>query len=83
MPKNPMKGTKQVLMELPEGFVQDVKTFAMDRGQTFKDVTIEALKRHMAYPPPKPEPPKELPPVPLPDVQSDGKKPAPKKGKAK
>lgn len=79
MPRQPVKGTKQVLVELPEQLVADAKAFAAKRTQTFKDVVIEALRRHMAYPPPAPEPPVEPPPVPLPDAKPA--KPAGKKPK--
>lgn len=68
VPKQPVKGTKQVLLELPEQLVADAKEFAAGRGETLKEVTTQALRRHMAYPPAPPQPEPERPPEPLPDV---------------
>lgn len=42
-----------------------LQAFANDRGQSLREVVIEAIRRHMTYPSPLPEPPA---PVPLPDV---------------
>jgi hypothetical protein len=87
MPKKPTKGTKQVLLELPEQFVAEVKAFADSRDETFKAVVIHALRRHMAYPPektPPPAPPPPVPPPPLPTPEpfpDSTKKPPVKKGK--
>lgn len=68
MPKNPTKGTKQVLLELPESLVEQAKEFASSRGETFKQMVIEAIRRHMAYPSPPPPPPAPEPtPAPFPD----------------
>ena len=83
MPKQPVKGTKQVLLELPEQLVRDGKDFAQSRGESFKEVVIQALRRHMAFPPPPPPPvvPPPLPPIaPLPPVPA-ATQPVAKKGK--
>jgi hypothetical protein len=84
MPKQPVKGTKQVLLELPEGLVADAKAFAASRGETLKEVVIGALRRHMAYPP-QPKPPPVPPPIPDPDPLPDAEPapPAEKKRKRK
>jgi hypothetical protein len=84
MPKRPVEGTKQVLLELPEELVQAAKAFAELRGESFKYVVIEALRRHMAFPPSPPPPPAAPPPPePFPPAGgSSGKKP-PASGKPK
>ncbi|WP_439625954.1 hypothetical protein [Gemmata sp.] len=93
MPKSPVKGTKQVLLELPVELVEEAKGFAQSRSESLKEVVIDALRRHMAYPPPpKPAPlppPAPPPPAPFPDAAASAptranvkpKKPAPKRGK--
>lgn len=65
MPSNPRKN-KGVYLELPPELVEEMKTFATGRGQAFKDAVAEAMRRHLAYPPPPPAP--EPPPAPLPPV---------------
>ena len=62
MPKRPMKGTKAVTLEIPEELLTQVKTFAERRDERFREVVVEALRRHLAYPPPPPAPPAPLPP---------------------
>lgn len=44
------------------------QAFAEKRGQSLTEVIVEALRRHLAYPPPVPEPVTQPPPVPLPDA---------------
>lgn len=79
MASKPVKGTKQVLIELPEPLVVEAKAFATERGQTFKDVVVEAMRRHLAYPPPAPQPVTVPPPVPFPGADA-APAPAKKKG---
>lgn len=81
MPKQPVKGTKQVLLELPEQLVEDAKTFARGRRETLKDVVIQSLFRHMANPPPLPTD-SPLPPVTAPLFQPK-EKPATDKKRGK
>ena len=45
MPSRPVKVTKQVLLELPEGLVSEAKAFSEGRGEKFNDVVIDALRR--------------------------------------
>ncbi|WP_439631452.1 hypothetical protein [Gemmata sp.] len=84
MPSVDRPGVKGVYVELPESLLTDARAFAADRGEKFNRVVAEALRRHMAYPPPKPEPQPEPAPVPLPGGAEEptvAKKPATKKGK--
>lgn len=65
MPIRPSKNVAAKYLEFDPVFLADVEAFAENRGQSFKAVVVEALKRHMANPPPLPsEVP--LPPVPVP-----------------
>ena len=57
MPSKPRKH-KGVYVELPPDLVEKAKAFGEKRGEGFKDVVVDALQRHLAYPPspPAPEP---------------------------
>ncbi len=68
MPKNPTKGAKLVSYELPTELVEHLRAFAEGRGERAKDVVVQALRRHMANPPPPPQVPADppLPPAPAP-----------------
>jgi hypothetical protein len=78
MPKQPVKGTKQVLFELPEQLVEDAKAFAKKRSESLKDVVIQALHRHMANPPPLPTD-TPLPPVTVAESRSGEQSKSPTK----
>jgi hypothetical protein len=65
MPTRPSKNVVGKYLEFPPGLAGAVERFAKARGQSFKAVVVEALRRHMANPPPLPELP-PLPPVPPP-----------------
>lgn len=70
MPKRPVTGAKMVSLELPTDLILEMKEFAKKRGQGFKDAVAEAMRRHLAYPPPPPAP--EPPPAPYPDSARAG-----------
>jgi hypothetical protein len=76
MPKQPTKGTKTVTMELPEVLIEQAKEFAQSRRESFKEVVVQALQRHMAYPPSPP-----VPVVPPPIAPFPSETPPAKKGK--
>ena len=59
-------GTKQVGIELDIALTDQAKAFAKSRGETFRKVVEDALRRHMAYPPPVEPPPPPAPPPPVP-----------------
>jgi hypothetical protein len=81
MPTRPSKDPRvQKIVELAPAFAEEVMRFAASRGETFRAVVTEALRRHMAYPPPAPEPAPLPPPAPLPDA---GKPRAAKKSRKK
>jgi hypothetical protein len=73
MPIRPSKWFKGVYVELTPDVIEQAKQFAKDRGEKFRDVVEQALRRHMAYPPPveqppTPAPPPVPPPHPFPDT---------------
>jgi hypothetical protein len=84
MPVRPSKNVTGKYIELPSELAAEVDKFAEKRGESFKAVVVDALRRHMAYPPPPPVPvaPPPLPPItPLPPVtasEPDTKKPTAK-----
>ena len=63
---NRTKGTTQVGTSLDSALVAELKAFAMDRGETLREVLEAAIRRHMANPPPikVPPPPPVYPPLP-------------------
>lgn len=73
MPSRPSKNVVGKYLELSPELASAVEKFAKLHGQTFKSVVVDALRRHMANPPPIPE----LPPLPPVTV------PGPAKGKKK
>lgn len=61
MPNNPVRGVKQINVELSPEVLDRLKAFAESRGQTLRYVVERAIVRHMDSPPPvPPDPP--LPP---------------------
>lgn len=66
MPTRPSQGLKGVYVELPPEVIDEAKQFAEKRGESFREVVLAALRRHMAYPPPPPPPPAPPPPLPEP-----------------
>jgi hypothetical protein len=85
MPTRPSKNVVGKYLEFPTEIAEEVDGFAKSRGQTFRAVVIEALRRHMDNPPPPPKPPElpPLPPVTVPsvEVKAEPAKPAARKGK--
>jgi hypothetical protein len=65
------KGTVQLGQSIDEDLMEQLRGFASEREETLRHVIEEALRRHMAFPPPKrkPEPP---PPEPFLDSPSAG-----------
>ena len=63
MPRRPSKNTVAKLIEFPQELAVEVEGFAKSRGETFKKVTTDALRRHLDNPPPPPVTP-SLPPLP-------------------
>lgn len=74
MARKSTKGTRQLGVEVAETLIEEVRAFAVARGEKLRQVVEEALRRHMAYPPP-PVPPVP-PPVPAPLPDAAGKKSA-------
>ena len=74
MPPKPQRGTAQVNAELPVELLDEVKAFALGRGQTVREVIARALRRHLDSPPPLPPPDPPLPPDAAPPKRK--KKPA-------
>jgi hypothetical protein len=70
MPIRPSKNVVAKYLELPPGLAREVEKFAKSRGQSFKGVVVEALRRHLAYPPPV----AELAPLPRVNVPRGGGK---------
>src|SRR5580692_8402298 len=69
MPQKPVEGTGQVNAELPVELLDELKRFAKIRGEKVGEVIEQALRRHMAYPPPPPVVPPPIHPIaPLPPV---------------
>jgi hypothetical protein len=68
MPQKPVEGTGQVNAELPVELLDELKRFAKSRGEKVREVIEQALRRHMAYPPPPVVPPPVPPIAPLPPV---------------
>lgn len=64
MPKRPSKNVTPKLIEMPNELVAEVDAYAEARSQTFKDVVLRALRRHLDNPPPMPPPEPPLPPAP-------------------
>lgn len=54
MPIRPSANVVGKYVELPLDLVADAERFAVDRGLKFREVVIEALRRHLAFPPPPP-----------------------------
>jgi hypothetical protein len=79
MPIRPSKNVAAKYLEFDPAFLEEAETFAKKRGQSFKSVVVEALKRHMANPPPLPAD-IPLPPVPASEPES-AEKPAGKRRK--
>lgn len=63
MPTRPSKNVVAKYLEFPPDLAGEVEAFAESRGQTFKGVVVDALRRHLANPPPPPVP-QALPPLP-------------------
>jgi hypothetical protein len=68
MPIRPSKNIVPKYIEFPSELASETEAFAKDRGETFREVVIQALRRHMANPPPPPVPLPPPPLVPLPPV---------------
>jgi hypothetical protein len=71
------KGTAQLGVDIDAKVLAAARAFAEERGEKLLEVVEEALRRHMAYPPPTKVPETPPPPEPLPDaepVKSKGKK---------
>lgn len=49
------KGTVQLGVGVDAALLERVKDFAEGRSETMRHVVETALRRHMAYPPPRPE----------------------------
>ena len=83
MPQPPVKGTAQVNAELPTALLDELKQFALSRGEKVREVIAQALRRHMDNPPPPPTALPPLPPVVAPSQIVEATKPAAKKPSAK
>lgn len=86
----PIRGSKNVvqkIVELPPEFAKQVSDFARGRGETWKQVIMHALRRHLKHPPPLPQaaPAEDLPPddEPPPARGKPGPKKPSKKGEKK
>ena len=66
MPSIARSGVVGKYIELPPELVAEVERLAKVRGHKFREEVIDALRRHLAYPPPPP-----TPPAPLPDAVSE------------
>jgi len=79
MPTRPSTNVVAKYLEFPADLAAEVASVADRRGQTFKAVVVDALRRHLANlpdPPPPPAPLPPLPPVPAPPVpKKRGRKP--------
>ncbi len=75
MPIRPSKDVKAKYLELPIDLDSAVNDFAADRGQTYRSVVVDALRRHLAYPPPLPD----TAPAPIPDAGNGSPKKSRKK----
>lgn len=64
MPVRPSKDVKAKYLELPSDLDSAVTDFATGRGLTYRAVVVDALRRHLAYPPPIPD----TSPAPIPDA---------------
>lgn len=67
----PGKGKKGFYVELPEDLAAAFRQFARGRGETLGEATAQAMRRHMAHPPP---PAVDPPLPPLPTEESPKKK---------
>lgn len=86
MARKAAKGTAQVAAQLDQELLASVRAFAVDRGETLREVFEMALRRHIANPPPKPAPPPIIPLPPFPPVAGGepvAKPAAKRKGKGK
>jgi hypothetical protein len=83
MPSVERPGKKGVYIEFDLDFLSTAQGFAESRGESFKEVVMQAIRRHMANPPPPPVPVTPPPLVPLPPVASPAtaKPTAKKRGK--
>jgi hypothetical protein len=72
MPIRPSKGIVPKYIEFPSELATETEAFAKGRGESFREVVIQALRRHMANPPPPPVPLPPPPLVPLPPVPAVG-----------
>jgi hypothetical protein len=73
MGNKPVKGTRQINVELDETLLNEVKKFVEARGQTLRHFAERAFRRHLDNPPPL------LPDPPLPPCEPEPTKPAPKR----
>lgn len=51
MPTVERKGKTPKYLELPDDLVRRVQAFGDGRGEPFVAVVVQALERHLAYPP--------------------------------
>ncbi|HEV3436898.1 MAG TPA: hypothetical protein VG122_06045 [Gemmata sp.] len=68
MPSVERPGKKGVYIEFELDFLLTAQEFAKSRSESFKEVVVQALTRHMANPPPPPVPLPPPPITPLPPV---------------
>jgi hypothetical protein len=64
MPSTPRPGQGTIYLHVELPFKRQLEEFARDRGQTVAAVVKEALHRHFAFPPPRPEAAPLPPPAP-------------------